>query len=172
MKNIEILKTENKDWGFWGTSDRNGYDAELTWNAASRFLMAEFELTAEQARDVLDAKFGRHLADDLSFIENGKDEAKGPISTAAINKHLTLRVADRGWRDCFENAIREVTGKTFPRKAPMSKDALFTQIAQQHLNIETLVARNSDSHDFHEVSIWSVKDALEAAYEAGRKARK
>lgn len=172
MKNIEILKTENKDWGFWGTSDRNGYDAELTWNAASRFLMAEFELTAAQARDVLDAKFGRHLADDLSFIENGKDEAKGPISTAAINKHLTLRVADRGWRDCFENAIREVTGKTFPRKAPKSKDEVFTLIAQQHLGIETLVERKSDSLDFHDVAVWSVKDALEAAFEAGRKARK
>lgn len=172
MKNTEILQTANKDWGFWGTSNRNGYDAELAWNAASRFLIAEFELTAEQARDVLDARFGRHLADDMSFIENGKDEAKGPISTAAINKHLTLRVADRGWRDCFENAIREVTGKIFPRKAPKRKDEVFTLIAQQHLGIETLVERKSDSLDFHDVSVLSVKDALEAAYEAGRKARK
>ena len=172
MKNIEILKTENKDWGFWGTSDCNGYDAELTWNAASTFLMTEFELNAEQARDVLDSRFGRHLADDLSFIENGKGESKGPISTAAINKHLTLRVADQGLRDCFENAIRDVTGKTFPRKAPKSKDEVFTLIAQQHLGIETLVERKSDSLDFHDVAVWSVKDALEAAFEAGRKARK
>lgn len=172
MKNTAILPTGNKEWGFWGTSGHNGYDAELTWEAASRFLAKEFDLTPEQTRDVLDARFGRHLADDLSFIDNGKDNAHGPISAEAITKHLTMRVADKGWRDSSENAIREATGKTFPRKAPMSKDALFTQIAQQHLNIETLVARNSDSHDFHEVSIWSVKDALEAAYEAGRKARK
>ena len=27
-----------------------------------------------------------------------------------------MRVADRGWRDCFENAIREATGKTFRAK--------------------------------------------------------
>lgn len=172
MKNTAILPSENREWGFWGTSVNNGYDADLTWNATSHFLAKEFDLTAEQTRDVLDARFGRHLADDLSFIENGKDNAKGPINTAAITKHLNMRVADQGWRDCFENAIREATGKTFPRKEPMSKDALFTLIAQQHLNVETLVTRKSDSLDFHNVAVWSVKDALEAAYEAGRKARK
>ncbi len=172
MKNTGILPSENKEWGFWGTSVRNGYDAELTWDAANRFLIKEFDLTVEQARTVLDARFGRHLADDLSFIKNGKDEASGPINTAAITKHLTMRIADKGWRDCFENAIHEETGKTFPRKAPITKDALFTLIAQQHLNIETLVTRNSDSLDFHDVAVWSVKDALQAAYEAGRKARK
>ena len=58
------------------------------------------------------------------------------------------------------------------KEAAMTKDELFTQIAQQHLNIETLVERKSDSLDFHEVAVWCVRDALEAAYEAGRKARK
>lgn len=172
MKNTAILPTANQEWGFWGTSVRNGYDAELTWDAASRFLAKEFDLTAEQTRDVLDARFGRHLADDLSFIENSAGNAKGPISADAIAKHLIERGADHGWRDSFENAIREATGKIIPRKAPITKDALFTQIAQQHLNIETLVTRKSDSLDFHDVAVWSVKDALEAAYEAGRKARK
>lgn len=172
MNDLKLLPTKNEDWGFWGTSVRNGYDAALTWNAASRFIAKEFDLTAEQTRDVLDTSFGRHLADDLSFIKNGEDEAKGPINIAAITKHLTMRVADRGWRDCFENAIRQETGKTFPRKAPMSKDDLFTLIAQQHLGIETLVERKSDRLDFHDVGVLSIKDALEAAYEAGRKARK
>ncbi len=169
MKNFTPLPTANQEWGFWGTSVRNGYDAELVWDAASRFLAKEFDLTAEQARDVLDARFGRHLADDLSFIENGAGNAKGPISTDAITRHLTARIADQGWRDCFENAIRETTGKTYPRKKPLTKDQLFTQIAQQHLQVETLVTRNSDSLDFHDVSAWGIKAALEAAYEAGRK---
>lgn len=172
MKNFTPLPTANKEWGFWGTSVRNGYDAELTWDTASRFLAKEFDLTAEQARDTLDGRFGRHLADDLSFIENGTGNARGPINAAAIAKHLTARVADQGWRDSFKHAIREATGKTFPHKAPMTKDALFTQIAQQHLGIETLVTRNSDSLDFHDTAVWGIKNALEAAYEAGRKARK
>ncbi len=172
MKNFQPLPTANQEWGFWGTSVRIGYDAELTWDTASLFLAKEFDLTAEQTRDVLDARFGRHLADDLSFIDNGANNAHGPISADAIAKHLTARMTDQGWRDSFENAIREVTRKTYPRKKPLIKDQLFTQIAQQHLGIETLVTRNSDGLDFHDVAVWSVKDALEVAFEAGRKAQK
>ena len=44
---------------------------------------------------------------------------------------------------------------------------LLEQIAQQHLFIDTLQTRSSDSLDFHDVSVWGVKAALEAAYEAG-----
>ncbi len=35
------------------------------------------------------------------------------------------------------------------------------------LGLETLEARKSDSLDFHDLAVWSVKEALEAAYEAG-----
>ena len=48
-------------------------------------------------------------------------------------------------------------------------DAKLAQIARQHLRIETLETRGSDSLDFHDVSIWGVKAALEAAYDLGRK---
>ena len=44
------------------------------------------------------------------------------------------------------------------------------QIAREHLGIETLATRNSDHLDFHDVAVWSVAKALEAAYEAGRQA--
>lgn len=52
----------------------------------------------------------------------------------------------------------------------MTKDQVFEQIAKKHLNIETLETRNSDGHDFHDCSVWCIKDALQAAYEAGQKA--
>jgi hypothetical protein len=39
----------------------------------------------------------------------------------------------------------------------------FTAIAKEHLQIETLETRLSDSLDFHDVSVWGVRDALEAA---------
>ena len=42
------------------------------------------------------------------------------------------------------------------------------QIAQAKLGIPTLRQRNSDGLDFHEVSVWGLKRALAAAYEAGR----
>ena len=44
------------------------------------------------------------------------------------------------------------------------------QIAKEHLFIETLETQNSDRLDFHDVSVWGVKAALQAAFEAGRKA--
>ena len=51
-------------------------------------------------------------------------------------------------------------------------DRQLQQIALDHLFIETLETRNSDRMDFHEVSVWGVKSALMAAYEAGRQAAK
>ncbi|EKM6406022.1 DUF6900 domain-containing protein [Pseudomonas aeruginosa] len=47
---------------------------------------------------------------------------------------------------------------------------LLQAIALNHFFIDTLETRNSDHLDFHEVSVWAVKSALMAAYEAGRQA--
>ncbi len=44
-----------------------------------------------------------------------------------------------------------------------------TEIAQRHFQIETLETRKSDSLDFHDVSVWSIKDALAEAYGLGKK---
>lgn len=45
----------------------------------------------------------------------------------------------------------------------------FDNIAQKCLRIKTLKTRNSDSLDFHEVSVWSIKKALEEAYLLGKR---
>jgi len=44
---------------------------------------------------------------------------------------------------------------------------LMAGIAKEHLFIETLEERKSDSLDFHEVSVWGIQAALESAYAAG-----
>ena len=46
-------------------------------------------------------------------------------------------------------------------------DATLTQIAKKHLDIDTLETRKSDPLDFHEVAVWCLRDALEAAFKAG-----
>jgi hypothetical protein len=46
---------------------------------------------------------------------------------------------------------------------------LLSDIARRHLFIETLVTRNSDSLDFHNVSVWGVEAALREAYRQGAK---
>ena len=45
---------------------------------------------------------------------------------------------------------------------------IFTEIARKHLNIDTLIERKSDSLDFHEVAVWNMRAALEAAFAAGK----
>ena len=40
-------------------------------------------------------------------------------------------------------------------------------LLQKHLGVDTLDTRNSDRLDFHEVSVWEVKEALQAAFMAG-----
>lgn len=56
------------------------------------------------------------------------------------------------------------------KRAAQTLDQQMQQIALDHLFIETLETRNSDWMDFHEVSVWGVRSALMAAYEAGRQA--
>ena len=58
------------------------------------------------------------------------------------------------------------------KQAAQTLDQQMQQIALDHLFIETLETRNSDRMDFHEVSVWGVKSALIAAYEAGQQAAK
>ena len=45
-------------------------------------------------------------------------------------------------------------------------------IAQTILGLETLDTRNSDRLDFHDVAVWNIKAALQAAFEAGQEASK
>ncbi len=49
---------------------------------------------------------------------------------------------------------------------------LLAQIAKEHLFIETLETQHSDRLDFHDVAVWAVKSAMEAAYAAGIEAGK
>jgi hypothetical protein len=48
------------------------------------------------------------------------------------------------------------------------KDKTLAQIANSELYIRTLQTSNSDSLDFHELAVWNIKAALEAAYKAGQ----
>jgi len=43
------------------------------------------------------------------------------------------------------------------------------KIAKEMLLIDTLETRHSDFMDFHEVSVWQLRKALEAAYVLGKK---
>jgi hypothetical protein len=52
-------------------------------------------------------------------------------------------------------------------------DQIILEIAKEEIiGIETLETRRSDSHDFHDVAVWEIKAALEAAYKAGQQSVK
>lgn len=59
-----------------------------------------------------------------------------------------------------------------PKSDKQKQDALFLKIAKEHLFIQTLETRNSDQLDFHDVSVWGIKQALQHAYKAGQKSTK
>lgn len=46
-------------------------------------------------------------------------------------------------------------------------DVEFDKIAKEVLGIDTLVTRKSDSLDFHEVSVWSLKQAFQKVFDLG-----
>lgn len=41
-------------------------------------------------------------------------------------------------------------------------------VKERYPDIETLGSRNSDSLDFHEISVWGLRELLGKAYELGR----
>lgn len=47
------------------------------------------------------------------------------------------------------------------------REEVVEKIAQNYLGF-TLKTQNSDSLDFHDTAVWSIRQAMELAYEAGR----
>ena len=55
--------------------------------------------------------------------------------------------------------------------ALQGNDATIQRIAQNTLRIETLETRNSDQLDFHDISVWMLRAALEEAFQSGRNSK-
>lgn len=55
--------------------------------------------------------------------------------------------------------------------ALQGNDATIQRIAQNTLGIETLETRNSDQLDFHDISVWMLRAALEEAFQSGRNSK-
>ena len=157
-KKVETPRTRNRDWGFFGTCVSNGHaDAEAAWDEAMATLTdskGRFRLQAEDARDLLDATWGRHLADQVVGQEIG-----GAIEDLA---------SDRRWLKDAREFVRKHIRADAQMAAPPTRDEEIESIARRILKIGTLETRNSDALDFHDLAVWTIREALDAAYEAGR----
>ena len=54
------------------------------------------------------------------------------------------------------------------QKGTVNKTETITEIAKEVLGMQTLEPQRRDRLDFHDLSVSSIKAALEKAYEAGR----
>lgn len=79
-----------------------------------------------------------------------------------LDTHTSLNDLKRSTADSMK-AVKE--GK-------LSVDKGLENIANSVLGIETLETRNSDGLDFHEVSVWGLKEALMQAYTMGKNSKK
>lgn len=56
---------------------------------------------------------------------------------------------------------------TGPRPESAAAEAAAQDIARRRLGLESLETRNSDALDFHDLAVWSIREALIAAFESG-----
>jgi hypothetical protein len=154
----ETPRTRNREWGFFGTCASNGHaDPEAAWDEAMATLTdskGRFRLEAEDARNLLDATWGRHLADQVVGQE--------------IAETMNDLAANHGWARDARNFVRKYINPSLAPIAPLTREQEIEEIAKRVLKIETLGTRNSDALDFHELAVWTIQAALDAAYEAGR----
>jgi hypothetical protein len=67
------------------------------------------------------------------------------------------------WRHSKETKMNDTTDTA----------QLFLEIAKRNMpSVETLETRNRDALDFHDIAVWSIRQALAEAYAAGQAAAK
>lgn len=110
----------------------------------------------------------------MSRLEVGDSlHYEGPLSSPqVVARRLGIKVVVRSekngcrvWRVAGEKAEGPARVR---RRGKMS--AAIEKIAREILDLETLETRKMDSLDFHDLAVWEIRKALEAAYEAGKNA--
>lgn len=70
---MTTLKTRNPDFGFYATAQGNyslsGAEQDAAWEAAMAALIERHGAEAEDVRNFLDSRYGRHFADALTFFD-------------------------------------------------------------------------------------------------------
>lgn len=92
VKEYKILETQNKSWGFWGTVSEfvDSDEAQKLWCEASKTIQEKAEFTTIETRNLLDSRWGRHMADEFH-----EDIVTG-VFTKVLKKKMTK---ERLYRD-------------------------------------------------------------------------
>lgn len=110
--------------------------------------------------------------DEIGFIQIALSKVLAAAARGELDLNLLAseELASRGLDSHGKWVGFERASQIHQAKADIPSEPLIEQIAQKHLCIDTLKTRNGDSLDFHEVSVWGLKAALQAAFEAGSNA--
>ena len=102
----------------------------------------------------------------LLAMETGTIDAANLARAELANRGLD---ADGVW--CGFARAREIHLGVANDQAPgATAEQAVAEIARRSLHVDTLESRNSDALDFHDLAVWSIREALVAAYNAGRTA--
>jgi hypothetical protein len=102
----------------------------------------------------------------LLAMESGTVDAANLARAELANRGLD---ADGNW--CGFDRAREIhLGATNDQAPNATAEPAVAEIARRSLHLDTLDTRNSDALDFHDLAVWSIREALVAAYNAGRTA--
>jgi hypothetical protein len=109
IKKVEMPRTRNRAWGFYGTCVTNGHqDPEAAWDEMMGILTdlrGRFRFAPEVARDLLDAPWGRHLANEVvgtefrPAVEELANDRRWMRTTLEITRAIVLALADSGAED-------------------------------------------------------------------------
>lgn len=116
----EILPTQNKKFGFWGTARNNienKKEIQLFWDKASEILQSK-GLTPQQTQNLLDSRWGRHIADEFAEelstnLETFASVFKRQMSTIRLIKEFRYYVDSKAFPDvkprAYENFAKDLT---------------------------------------------------------------
>ena len=96
---MKILETQNKEWGFWGTVSEfvDSDEAQKLWCGAAKIIQEKAGFTAIETRNLLDSRWGRHMADEFH-----EDIVTGAFSKA-FKKKMTKERLYRNYNYYVDN---------------------------------------------------------------------
>ena len=106
-------------------------------------------------------------------IASGGDDTNPEFLFATTHTALLLAI-EAGLTDANHLAQVELARRGLSARGNSLRDVAaeiaVADIAQRLLHLDTIATRNSDVLDFHELAVWTIREALVAAYNAGAQA--